>query len=672
MKLFLGIIIGLFFLLRPATTKIRSLLPPDAKGQFFNLEVSDTKEFLLPLSFDYDAAAIRPTLTQLQTGDFAKDIGFANQNKAFKVVSTVHVFLEKISGTLNNCNVSLVLENNFISDPIHCQNLRNSDFAAFQFKRPIVSKIYLAKFEFTNTSDSVQVHLRSVQMADGKKYVEGFSRPKVSRFLALWDWAVRKPVLVSVYLLIILLIIAVGFFQLWSPLLSLCLVAVLFFAGNALITPPYSGYDETAHVTMFFLSTYLKSSVEPDYYTAKFVTFNDQANQEFSDYDFFRLHDIERKFVTQCPHEMPLAPCGVTERPRRLYDFYVSLLRSVVSFDSWPPVYFMYLTRGIHLFLLGIFLLLIFHYMGPVAAGGITILMTHCGAFISQMPSVTKNIYMYFYGFLILPILLNCITNKRKYSWELVLLVVIPAVGYRFDVGASIGLMVGFLCLILNFKDFYFRENIPYSRLRSLNFLLYLLTVWFGCIYFAKFTFRFLPKILGERWQEFLANTPQAVFLDFGTLSTKNSWKALGIFLKSSFGSFLWGHEFYGTSSYVLLSGVFIGLSWLGFKVVYNECTTSKSRGKLFAAAAFTGIYLSIVLAIGTRYFNEAPVVRDSYLKLRFTAAGVALIYLLFYAGVQNVLADKRVAIDILKVQTVWVLILLLYHLPQFYLVGIY
>jgi hypothetical protein len=515
----------------------------------------------------------------------------------------------------------------------------------------------------------VSVYLRSGKL-NGMWARARVNGTQVSLYQAFSVWAKQEPIAFGLYFLLIWVVIFFprlvrGHPNLWGP--SLLIITLL---SAYLITKPLSGHDETAHIDMFYRAGQSvfeeknDTKVSPGYTRTFHANVLRLANQS----DFYYLHGVEL-VQGKCPHFFLRKSCGISEEPTSLYRKYWQLIGSP-DIRNWLPKDLLKLGVFFNAMWVMLFLCAVGAFFGLAVTQTVSLLMLLCGSFIGQFPSVTDDIPFYIGGWWIVALFLGSLTSVHSSKKLVALFATLIAYFYlleanRIWIVAAPGLVASAICCIFCF----YKPAGEIKKSQALRgALIYSLVIMISIP-----TINLLAGSSAPAYRGFINNT---LFADYvPNISLLSIPENLFLFWRhwcSYVGSFVWGHSYFDVAVYCIYTLFFILLSGVG--LMYGPKEKNKFYLVTFSlAGAFVG-QVVVANSIAAPFYNSSVGYFESFTKIRLSAPGLAGLVFLPAIGIIKVLTiDKGIQLEILKFFAwSWVLFLLLYYLPKFYLLDLY
>jgi hypothetical protein len=435
-----------------------------------------------------------------------------------------------------------------------------------------------------------------------------------------------------------------------------------------LIWKPYSGYDETAHIDM--LHTALTEQSQ-----AKKLDFWAQARVDLINSSFHRLHNVAL-VPGECPHQI-LASCGHSEPPLTLYRAYGRVLHKLFPPEKFQsPVFLRHVLLAINSLQLLALLGFVLMFKKHALTNSVFFILVVAGYITAQFPSITNDFPLIIYG----------------------LFTAVAAVGV-WGIGQQ-KLAASILCLLLA-SLFWLVARVDESSILALAFLPIVPLFWIlkpqqskkplasplgpTALLLGALVSVVVAGIYGVQYG--VANNPPVLNLlttyispTFGNVTNILKFenpismgKHLLIYGKSFIGSYVWGHDYLFTVSYLVGGGLLVTLFGRGVYLLVTSSPVKKIRWFTFAALSlsltmlFCGILSAFLVGV-----SDIEIVRDSFLKPRFSAAGLGVLLVPILWGTYTVMRQEKLRHSLGIVTALWSLSLLCYYFPRFFILDLY
>jgi len=580
---------------------------------------------------------------------------------------------------VNTCQVWLTFDDLIASDPVDCHAISDNSMVVFKLSAPLRPGDHRMGFHWRGIPGHDVAIYGHVAADGGLPWVIPWSGPATLHLhQIIGAWILARPVRASLYLLSFFATIFLGGLFVvgqWRtrwlvPLVGLTTLVLLFS-----VSPPYVGFDETAHIDM--LHHQLSSSPDGDEHS-----FWDAVRVDMIRADFHRLNNGALPASGACPHTV-VGGCGATVLPQNLYHAYAVTLGRLVpaSLIDLPQV-----VRRIALAANIVFIVCL--ALASATLGGIQLLsvlvvtLVFYGGAQSQLPTVTNDVPMILYGLYLAALGVSVIIHPQRWI--------------RHGVGYIVG---GLLYAVLSSVDRGIHAALPV--------LIALPPAWALAFWAARSKSEVGSCVRGSFWRLvagplfffgaaalicisvkmaletnlfdlhtlMVTKVPDGGLIDNMQKFRSVSDLALGLWLyfKSLFGSFVWGHSYYHDVTYAVHLVLFVIMTAAG-------CVAISSRARRAGPAAFLTALLAtlaaaqvcLILSVMSVNLNSPPIMRDSFLKSRLTAPGIAGLLIVPMVGIYTGLESKKWRPVITAVTIIWALVLTGYYLPKFFLADPY
>lgn len=662
----------------PSPAKLRSLAPADA-SQALSLEslapqpvvtAATPVEFKVAIGEDLAEGGGKPKPFQA-IREIDKQTYLAAAAESGRIARYPYRFSKTLTVMLgtymrtNECELTLTLDGNIASKPVECKGLQDNGQARFVFDSPLSPGVYSARLTSTaiDGANGVSAYLQRSATSGELWLLPGSWPESTTAFAVLVTWARSAPVLAVLYLACVAVLLALLMRQgslagtwIWGvPLLSLLI-------GACLITRPFSGHDETAHIDLFQLAASNSSKDSR-------AEFFNEVRSEMINQDFFRLHSVAPQAEGTCPHNI-LGRCGQQELA---LGYYRQLARAWTPLHpaAWSVGQYLWAGRATNLLIALATLLFVYVIFGATLSKGVWALATFLGAIFSQVASVTNDMPMYLAGIFALALLGSLaleLTRVRRligYAVFVGLLFTVRQVDRSWLAGVAVLLVVPVLLtkpMLLDYK----------VRQRGLMSLVVFGGVAFVGVLGAFFFGREFVRSSGVI-RDLLDQARDAKLLStLVTLSLSQVDNALYQHLVSAFGSFVWGHSYYAGWIYRMFTVFWLAVSAIG---IYLIGATAPSNRVGLAKAGTLGIvfgaHLVAVLAIVASRMQAPEIVWQSFAKIRLTAPGLGALFAPALIGVIFLQGRQGASRQLFRGVCIWSLVLLVHYLPRFYLADL-
>ena len=570
----------------------------------------------------------------------------------------------------NNCALTMNLHTGLSSLPVACRGLLDNQLAEFKFNEIVAPGIYEISITSTGNEQNAVAPYFSEDPNGNKYFLPKVESRKLSVFDALRAWSrvdlLTFCVFMSVFTGIGLLFwLGTASPASWIALLLLSLVASL------LITPFFSGHDETAHLKMFRSAVVGNPDIDRQ--------FNIEANTALASSDFYRLHGTRRfTSLDECPHSVVFTGnCGETNRPIALYKVYSNIASNFVSTTALNALELLKLGRIFNLLWTVLLVASVFLFFGKTVANSTIFVFLFTGTIFSQVPSITNDIPNFMYGLFLTACIAKLATSGPTLrSWVGAIVAVLWfGIATQIDVsaGAAIPPLICVVVLALTGVFDVFRPTrergleIHLSQSVGARNLAIIAAGSFTsilAIYFLSNLVSFNRSLFDELVFSRIDQSLQILKINSATATEIQHLVTSHV--KGYFGSFVWGHSHYSGYVYLSLTLFFIGLAVIGG---YSQHWTSVFRDgpRLYVFGTLVVIQFAIPIALGAEHFAESVQYAESFTKLRLTAPGIASLMALPCIGVVFLQNSPRYRTFIYQLAVLWTLQLVLFYQVKFY-----
>jgi hypothetical protein len=624
----LVLLAALIFSLWPMKTKQFSLVPSYARQE---LGLSDIKpllqgvnrlnpgHFKIFIGLDYaENPGIRSIAEHNQVVQEMDDEELIKRAKSYpwryakSIAFPIATFQRK-----NSCSLRLVLGNGPTSDPVDCKSIEDNHLVTFNFENWIKPGIYEAAVESSGEPGQEIAPYYATTPNNEMWILPSQGRTSVH----FWDYiqalTFRSGYVAATYIVIMLVL----FWALIGKSSDLVKLATIYFCSivfTNLATMPFSGYDETAHVSMYHEALKGTSLTKMDDGEFNFKTW-----QAMAEADFFRLHSVVPQMSNECPHSV-LGHCGLTSNPVELYSKFTLLLNHL-GLNFQEPKEVVMAARIINV---GMILLLVFFaalVLTKDEMHNFIVALIFLSGLIVQSASLTNDVPMYILG--LIALLAYAVVLNRKKLLPGVFAVFTLVISYYFfrtiDVSSLsvLPLVLGVIFLI-SFKSIFNNQPPVHEQFRASS--LRLSRDFLGLVGLVLIFVVFYVLILSKTsvMDHLQLLEPRTILLhDMKRLTMENIPGILWSYWKSYIGTFVWGHSYWPAWYYVAaffayLCAVYRGLA--GLKCKFNS---TQYYLLIILIAGIISIQLLSILSIAAGpSFMADPIARDSYAKVRLTA----------------------------------------------------
>lgn len=571
----------------------------------------------------------------------------------------------------NICYVRMILDKRIESDKLSCAELKDNSLAAFTFKHPLSAGIYDVHFKLDNADKSNVIAIYAyTSKKNDELWLRPYSQYKNIDFLSEYKIFFQQTPSLAIGYLICITAVVIMLLMYKGKRSTIIYMALILYAGNIFITKLYSGHDETAHVHMFHKAFKFENSLEKKFFR--------NAKSSMYKNDFFRLHLVEPQPDGVCPHYI-LQTCGITNNPMLLYQYYIKLLKHVHEFTGTSPEELLWAGRLISSLWLIIFLVLVRLILGKDIVMAVSLFLIFAGSYQSQFASITNDMPMYILGFWGMATLAHLLANGRSLRGIIAysILVVGWCIGSFIDRSYIAGLITvvyyPFVFILIGKLKKDLRTNIGIKDMYKSVFcgLLYAALLLIG-VYLTKILFTYsLGKDLVNYLLTWIGDAGFLLYpikLDFYPNLVLGYW----YYFKSFFGTYVWGHSYYNRYIYCIYIICLFSLIYFGSLFVSKY--TDKKRAIILLLTSFLTMvsYFYIVIAVAGKGYFQPEIVFGSYLKVRLTAPGISTLMALPILGIIYLQKSRRFHIYSNIISGIWILALLLYYYPRFYIGDVF
>jgi hypothetical protein len=514
----------------------------------------------------------------------------------------------------NGCKLRIVLDDKDSSQPIDCSNIHDNQLTSFHFSGWIKPGLYSARLESTAEPGN-EVAPYFSEDKHQRPWILPFQGQETVNF---WEYfialAYRNPWAAAAHgctLFFVLMLI-----QRKERFPSkIVFASSIFFVS--LSTFPFSGFDETAHLSMYREALKARNiPIESD------ESFNRNVWRAMAESDFFRLHSVEPRISNECPHSI-IGGCGISKPPIKLYTFYVRILAFFGTTD-FTPLGIIKNAIFINISLIFSLMFIAKFFLNSDEMTAFCLSLSFLGGMIAQLPSLTNDFPMYIlgcFGLLSASSILQKSTLKGLGSFIMVVLLFMAVKG--FDVSSLS--FAPFLCILLLLllvrckaylkQDF----NPPQASLRFNVFLDFV--GLFLCIIAFAYIIVFLSKISAIVNMLSMFDEHTHLLSDIQRLDLHKFVAILMSYWKSLIGSYVWGHSYWPDVLYLLSVIAYLVASYSGLLLLKSRTTPWCFYAVILLLGAVAAFQLTIVLGIASdASFSDNQIARESFTKVRLSA----------------------------------------------------
>lgn len=561
---------------------------------------------------------------------------------------------------LNCKTISIQIADNFVSEPLSCDQVKDNEAAFFTFADPVPPGIYSLKFiGEVNSPFSIYGFERDSH----EQWVPALSK-KVDTQIAvlIWNW-IQSNVLNGVLYLFLILAVIICYWKARAtgPIFFLLIASLSF--SFYLIMPLYSGHDETAHLTM------MKRGVSP---STDEIYFNMQARLSMIDSGFYRLHNARLLIPGECPHFILLsAPCGVSPRPQALYDFYGNILDLLHIKVSGDPVSLLSLGRWINLSQLLALAILVGLYFGKFGLLILLFYVLFVGTYLGQVVSISNDPPMYLLGFFVSIGMTHLLVKSGMRNWcSLFVGFFLFYLGKFIDRSAvailpSLGMMIFLLVLVKKNKT---------SQKTNAALGVCIFFVSFLAVLSVGIKWNFFDQILNLKIESLvnMITEDARLLANLSKFNLESAYHALMIYFNSLIGSFIWGHTYLPVIYKLAMGLLALVLGWYGIKAVTREVSKFRSKLILVLLGILFAVQCLVILSAEMARIDDIPIVFESFLKPRLTAPGLGGLLVLPSLGLYWVYCRFENKKYLLRGLCLWIICWQIFLLPFVALKDLY
>ena len=644
-------------LLISATTPSRSMQIKEIhtwiqqNGYLPNRPINPSDSYGYQLAITPDLAYSKKRLTKNELSDFVENTDQSDFDRwigeySYRFPSSLTVPLANYERRVD-CVLRLSLSTDarsYLSNDFDCQEIKNNSPAHFEFDRPIMPGIYQAKILVVkHSSDGFLPSPYSVEDQNGALWLQTITgQREMSIASAFSIWSKSNPTRALGYTFLSILILL---FLICYPLrLSMLIGIVFFFFLNLfLISRPFIGHDETAHLETFYKisSTFELSrddvSLDPN-------EFLQQAKSKMFTSDFFRLNSAEPIENEPCLHAI-LGGCGAGKRTVIFYQDMLTLLDFIgLEYHSVDSYFYAAFIYNVFFLVLSLFIVVSFWSIQGLSA--LLFLLPFYGSMAGQMFTITNDYFLICIGLLnAFSVMILYQKNQTSYLRFIVILAFSLVSLISFSNYDSSAFTLAYPVVLA----------ISVFIAKKLAKLRLMLLVMIGLQVLAL-TMLFLNWLNFDLLNPYLKSIVGYSFSGSTDVNQNFLSTFIGM-IRSIFGSYVWGHSIFPWPAFTAVFGL-----WLFF-IFRSE---SKLNDALFMMNIILSLALSIYLLDG--FFSKKMFDWDSYFKPRFL---VGIVPFVFFPFVKEFLVKSQSKV-------VWglfvftIIINLFYIFPKFFLVDAY
>jgi hypothetical protein len=576
---------------------------------------------------------------------------------------------------VNNCTLQLEVDG-LKSEIVSCSQMVDNDIQIFRFRQQIDAGPHLFKLHWEGAQDST-VAVYGYEK-DGSLWVPLHGQNEhLSIARVLWRWLRDEPLKASLYIMVTIIAFLSTIF--WSTQ-TLTIVCISLFVGLGLIWRPYSGHDETAHIDMF--QSVLVENVPGLSSPELRQEFFNNVHRDMIAGDFYRLHRVSPPVPNTCPHSL-LASCGHSDSPRVLYRLYALFLQKIVPPTLYQEPWVLRTAALLfHCCMIAGLMIFCFYIGGSIWLKILTMQLMFYGALIAIFPAITNDVPI-----MILSMLMTFVfqyiwvedVSLQKKCALFSLIVILFVMMFSIDPGMiSILALLPLLPLVLSGgKNKSLSHPGPQASLKTHlvkkimvglcglgGVVACVIGIRFFLIY-SNTLFDYLTHMIDNRFF-YLKNIEK-----FGDLI--KTLNMIFIYIKSVLGSYVWGHSYLHDEIY-WAGFIFLGLLFFnGFSslVLAYDKIWSKIGVGICLVLSLSGLVIAIMAAY-LAGVDDIPIIRDSFLKSRFTTIGLSSVWIFIGIGLYQIQENFKLRMITHIFTACWGLMLLSYYFPRFFRLDLY
>ncbi|MEI8024982.1 MAG: hypothetical protein WCI18_01420 [Pseudomonadota bacterium] len=469
-------------------------------------------------------------------------------------------------------------------------------------------------------------------IVDGGTTLELLELRQRSAFSEIWNWVGDYSFWALPWLVLFFFFLKNSYFG--TSRLSAVYIVALMCTGAW----PYSGHDETAHITGLHWSGLVAAGKNMAEVDAAQKDFFPKVHRSLKEFKFEELHGVKLATPESCPHAF-LGSCSYSPESKT-FRTYLVFWKLVGSPDvaAWNPVAFLAIGRAFNLILFLLFSYLVVQFFPKNYSQSALASLVICGSFLGQVGSINPEQFGYYSAVFCALFLVSRFEQSKALKLQFflgfsifgLLSLLSDNSGLLFIPTFILAGILYFLSTLESFKSL----KVQYLGSRALWCLACLglfSGLWLG--------FRFFHSILAAGFSEEIVRfTPLKPFQRFiehaYSLSFKDTCRGLLEFFKSFLGSYTWGHDYYPRVLYSIgYAAIFAGL-------IKAVCTRKSFKFDLLSLTV--GLYFLTILIsmIAGGTFQEVDIIKESFLKPRIYGPAIFPIFqLLILAGIT--MSDK-------------------------------
>jgi hypothetical protein len=461
------------------------------------------------------------------------------------------------------CTVKVKLDGQS-SLPVTCDEIRAREKAFFKFDG--IDFIPAGKHEIELFSDTSAI--LNGFATESLFWAEAFSGSMINGTDIIRDaWISGSFSYTAYFLLLFVFLIAIAYRTIRNQNVALLTLTAHAFLV-ILITPYFSGFDETAHVSNFYqaASSTARENKRP---IIEESAYNKLASQNMFDAAFFRLNEVYPTNSDSCPHQI-IGYCGLSPAPQILYKHYTDFLNYFhFNFEWLSPKFAIWMGRLSNSFFFLVTLMCCYFLLPGNKRAPFILSLSLAGCFFSQLGTLTNDIPMYvlgIVGFITFKSLISEIHITVKDCSALAIFSSFFVWARDFDVSFHAAIPI----VLVNASIFLFkllrsilRKRQTYNLNRINAVALPIIIFAFG-ITLPLIGYQILLKSQESIW---FKNLLGSLSIDPNLFSRLNGvanfgWYGISVTISEHFrtiaGSYVWGHTFLPISM-----NIFVFLVWL-------------------------------------------------------------------------------------------------------------
>jgi hypothetical protein len=576
----------------------------------------------------------------------------------------------------NKCNLEMHLAPNLISKPIGCSTLVDNSPAQFDFGNRLLPGTYHGTLVSTAADSSHAVAPYVAVDAQGAVWLQPLIARSATNGISLMiPWLLSGDLNRLILIPCLILAVLVGIYAAGGQLAWILLIAT-YIGGVTALTKKFSGHDETAHVHMFFSAMLGELKVEPPDAKKMTLEFFDRAEHLKEREGFYRLHAAKVVSAGQCPHAFA-GSCGASAEPIWLYKHYAKISPPNPSLVS-DPDYLISVQQAIHLVLTSGLILLALIALDRRSFAVFSALFIFCGFAIANFPAITNDFpleILGFFGFIACTRLFQVSPSRHLWLFPAAYSALAIGFGRHIDKAwlSSIP-FISFLWLILGVRyirrrgwinkkhlDFsIFDRFLPNRMWTPILLHLGVFAASLAYLYiFGKPTLRFFLELIQPSaipTRERPGKLPLDLYLPV-------VWHHF----RSVVGSFVWGHAYFGWEAYAVFLVIAVLAYNSGIYYLWTKRKDACGRIAVIVAGFIMASYVYGIFWIAGNWLGTRATL-DATSKIRFMAPGIGVGMAIAGLGILEWLRKIELDRYMICAAAIWIVIVLTYYLPKFFL----